>query len=359
MPSRFGPQHPRRGAASLLLAWAAFCATLGTALGGVACANRPPARPVAAVASAVAPTESTMRGTGATSTGSAAGDTARPSPTASATPILPPSFSIEVDPPFVARGETLLVRVDGASAGTVRVGGVRLPLLPSAASSAGSEGAWAVLGVGLYADLGAAGLTVAGSDARGNALGEVTATYTIVDPNRPADDLEVTEVQAALLTPEAAALETRLRAEQFAAFDATPRWRTAFRHPLLAREVTTLFGSGRSINGGPVGDFHSGEDLAADEGTPVTAAAPGRVAWAGAMPIRGASVLIDHGGGVLTGYHHLADTTVVAGQQVEAGALVGHVGSTGFSTGPHLHWEITIYGVNVDPETWTTRLFGR
>jgi murein DD-endopeptidase MepM/ murein hydrolase activator NlpD len=77
------------------------------------------------------------------------------------------------------------------------------------------------------------------------------------------------------------------------------------------------------------------------------------------MPIRGNSVIVDHGGGVKTGYHHLLDTSVVVGQQVEAGALLGHVGSTGFSTGPHLHWELTIFGVNVDPETWTTRVFPR
>ena len=71
------------------------------------------------------------------------------------------------------------------------------------------------------------------------------------------------------------------------------------------------------------------------------------------MPIRGNSVIIDHGGGVKTGYHHLRAILVEVGQEVVAGTVVGEMGSTGLSTGPHLHWELTIYGVNVDPKTWT------
>jgi murein DD-endopeptidase MepM/ murein hydrolase activator NlpD len=255
---------------------------------------------------------------------------------------------VEVDPPFVGQGETLLVRVEGPTEGTIAAAGRTYPLLPR------EGGSWAVVGVGLYAPLGVANLTVTAPGAP-----SVTTRYTVVDSARPADYLVTTEETAALLTPEAAARETQMRGEQFATFDPTPRWRTAFRHPVLAFEVTTQFGSGRSINGGPIGDFHSGEDLAADEGTPVTSAAPGRVSWVGAMPIRGNSVIVDHGAGVKTGYHHLLDTSVVAGQQIEAGALLGHLGSTGFSTGPHLHWELTIFGVNVDPETWTARGFPR
>lgn len=272
-----------------------------------------------------------------------------PAPVATSTQ--PGAFAVQVEPPFVGRGETMLVRVTGATGGTIRAAGRTVPLFSS------PTGAWAVIGVNLYSDFGATTLTVTGRDAQGNDAGTVTATYTVVDPNRPADYLVVTEEVGAILTPEAGAKELQLRAQQFAAFDPTPRWRTAFRHPILAFEVTTQFGSGRSINGGPVGDFHSGQDLAADAGTPVTVAAPGRVAWAGEMPIRGNAVIVDHGGGVMTGYHHLQDFVVSAGQEIEAGTLIGHVGSTGFSTGPHLHWELTIYGVNVDPETWVNRNF--
>ena len=274
-----------------------------------------------------------------------------PTPTAPATSTRPGAFAVQVDPPFVGRGETLLVRVTGPAGGTVRAAGRTVPLFSN------TTGSWAVIGVNLYADFGAATLTVAGRDAQGNDAGSVNATYTVVDPKRPADYLVVTEEVGAILTPEAGAKELQLRAQQFGSFDPTPRWRTAFRYPVVGFEVSTQFGSGRSINGGPVGDFHSGEDLAVDAGTPLAVAAPGRVAWVGEMPIRGNSVIVDHGGGVMTGYHHLQDYIVSAGQQIEAGTLIGHVGSTGFSTGPHLHWELTIYGVNVDPETWVNRNF--
>ena len=68
--------------------------------------------------------------------------------------------------------------------------------------------------------------------------------------------------------------------------------------------------------------------------------------------------LVDHGAGVVTGYHHLLEWNVEVGQTVEAGEVIAKMGSTGFSTGPHLHWEMTIYGVNVDPMTWVGHAFG-
>ena len=156
----------------------------------------------------------------------------------------------------------------------------------------------------------------------------------------------------------AAEIEQALRAyEQFNFFGARPRWEGPLRVPVDDYIQTTAFGEGRSINGGPVTGQHSGVDLANDQGTPILAAAAGRIAWAGAMPIRGNSVLIDHGAGVVTGYHHLFEIDVSVGQTVEAGDAIAKMGSTGFSTGPHLHWEMTIYGINVDPMTWVGRTF--
>ena len=153
-------------------------------------------------------------------------------------------------------------------------------------------------------------------------------------------------------------IEAALRTyEQFNLFQALPRWNGELRIPVDKFIQTTAFGQGRSINGGPVTGQHSGVDLAADAGTPIHAAAAGRVAWTGAMPIRGNSVLLDHGAGVVTGYHHLLEIDVTPGQIVDAGDVIAKMGSTGFSTGPHLHWEMTIYGVNVDPMTWTKRAF--
>jgi murein DD-endopeptidase MepM/ murein hydrolase activator NlpD len=68
--------------------------------------------------------------------------------------------------------------------------------------------------------------------------------------------------------------------------------------------------------------------------------------------VRGNAVMIDHGGGVVTGYWHLQRIAVQPGTLVHAGDVIGEVGTTGLSTGPHLHWEMRIGGVAVDPLQW-------
>ena len=73
------------------------------------------------------------------------------------------------------------------------------------------------------------------------------------------------------------------------------------------------------------------------------------------LTVRGNAVIIDHGWGVHTGFYHLSEINVVVGQQVQMGALVGRVGNTGLSTGAHLHWDMRIRGINVDPYEWTGR----
>ena len=104
---------------------------------------------------------------------------------------------------------------------------------------------------------------------------------------------------------------------------------------------------------GPRGDrFHSGIDFPAPTGAPVQAAATGRVAFAGRHPLGyGLMVGIDHGRGVKTRYAHLSRILVSPGERVASGERVGLVGSTGFSTGPHLHFEVRVRGAAVDPLT--------
>jgi murein DD-endopeptidase MepM/ murein hydrolase activator NlpD len=81
----------------------------------------------------------------------------------------------------------------------------------------------------------------------------------------------------------------------------------------------------------------------------VTAPADAIVALAEPLQVRGNAVILDHGRGVFTGYWHLSELRVTPGQRVAAGDLLGLVGNTGLSTGAHLHWELRIYGIAVDP----------
>ncbi|MGL5867439.1 MAG: M23 family metallopeptidase, partial [Dermatophilaceae bacterium] len=97
---------------------------------------------------------------------------------------------------------------------------------------------------------------------------------------------------------------------------------------------------------------HAGVDLAAAGGTPVTAAHAGRVTFAGAQGSYGNIVVVDHGGGVSTAYAHLSAITTRAGTVVPVGTVIGRVGSTGRSTGNHLHLEVRANGTAVDPVPW-------
>jgi len=120
-----------------------------------------------------------------------------------------------------------------------------------------------------------------------------------------------------------------------------------------AAAMNSAFGATRSYNSGVAQSIHTGADFAAAPGAAIFAAAPGRIALADTFNIRGVSVIIDHGWGVYTNYSHMAERYVEVGQFVQAGDIIGVVGSTGRSTGAHLHWELWVNGVPVDPLQWT------
>ncbi len=98
-----------------------------------------------------------------------------------------------------------------------------------------------------------------------------------------------------------------------------------------------------------VGHTHQGIDYEVGQGTTVKAARGGRVSYAGAQGTYGLLVVIDHGSGVTTKYAHLSRITVSIGDDVQAGQTIGLSGSTGRSTGPHLHFELRKDGKAIDP----------
>ena len=127
----------------------------------------------------------------------------------------------------------------------------------------------------------------------------------------------------------------------------TVRLWTSFARPLAAR-ASGNFGARRVYNG-ETESFHAGLDLAAREGTPVAAAADGRVVLAGDLYFSGGTVLLDHGAGLFTQYFHLSRIDVKEGDAVVKGALLGASGHTGRVTGPHLHWGARLHGARVNP----------
>jgi murein DD-endopeptidase MepM/ murein hydrolase activator NlpD len=125
-----------------------------------------------------------------------------------------------------------------------------------------------------------------------------------------------------------------------------------------AASITSRFGTRRAYNGGGFDRYHSGVDFAGVPGTPIVAPAAGQVVMADTLNVRGRATVIDHGWGVYTGYWHQNEILVQVGDFVETGQVIGMIGSTGRVTGAHLHWELWVNGVAVDPMQWVQQSFG-
>ena len=118
--------------------------------------------------------------------------------------------------------------------------------------------------------------------------------------------------------------------------------------PLDGGEISSFYGLRADPFGGG-SEYHSGLDIAADFGAPVKAAAAGTVTAAGLNGGYGRFISIDHGSGMSTAYGHMSALAVTVGQQVSRGQVIGYVGSSGYSTGPHLHFEVRENGQTENP----------
>ena len=126
-----------------------------------------------------------------------------------------------------------------------------------------------------------------------------------------------------------------------------PLWSAPFLKPRPS-SITGRFGSGRMFNG-RVASRHLGVDFRGKRGAPVYAANRGVVALVDDFFLAGNVVYIDHGGGLVTGYFHLSETLVSAGDTVSRGQIIGRVGASGRVTGPHLHWSARYGAVTLNP----------
>jgi murein DD-endopeptidase MepM/ murein hydrolase activator NlpD len=158
-----------------------------------------------------------------------------------------------------------------------------------------------------------------------------------------------TQQQLDELERESNAIEAELR-KYYGSPEGTrvPAYRGRFRLPVAGR-ITSGFGNRFH----PIlhrTKLHTGLDIAAPTGTPIHAAGPGRVIYSGYRGGYGNCIIIDHGGGIATLYGHCSRLTVGVGANVQAGDVIAAVGSTGFSTGPHCHWEVRVNGTPVNPQ---------
>src|SRR6185503_15232810 len=150
--------------------------------------------------------------------------------------------------------------------------------------------------------------------------------------------LPLDEDGLAALSGKMSQLENRMRAYESVLRE---RGYTPSVWPVIGK-LESGFGGRRNPFGGSSYEFHSGQDIDAAWGDPVVAGASGKVAFVGWQNGYGQLVVIDHGGGLTSRYGHLSHIDIEAGKTVERGQFIGKVGSTGRSTGPHLHYEIRI-----------------
>jgi murein DD-endopeptidase MepM/ murein hydrolase activator NlpD len=137
-------------------------------------------------------------------------------------------------------------------------------------------------------------------------------------------------------------------------------WSGGFVDPVPAaytEAFSAYYGGRRSYNGSGYYYYHTGLDYYSPNGGDIYATAPGKVVLSDSLLLHGNTTLIDHGWGVYTLYAHQTEILVRVGQQVTAGQLIGRVGTTGRSTGAHLHIEVWVGGLQVDPLDWLENIY--
>ncbi len=216
-----------------------------------------------------------------------------------------------------------------------------------------ADGLFALVGISLDARPGLHNLQV-------RATGDATAANftTAFEVKAKAYPAQHLKINPRFLAPSPADQE-RIERETPIIIKAREHWSDAPPENLVlqtpaAGRLSSNFGLRRVLNGEARAP-HAGLDVAVPTGTPVYAAAAGRVLNTGDYFYAGQTVFVDHGQGVITVYLHLSRIDVREGDAVARGATLGAVGATGLVTGPHLHWGVLLNGVYVDPALFLKR----
>jgi murein DD-endopeptidase MepM/ murein hydrolase activator NlpD len=170
------------------------------------------------------------------------------------------------------------------------------------------------------------------------------------------------EVDPTTIDPKVTVPENKVLADLTAPVTPDRLWSGTFASPAYnPKFITDYFGDRRTYNGDPTVYFHTGTDYGGGGDpnfpTPIKAAADGVVMFTGLQIVRGNMTVIDHGWGVYTCYFHQSKFLVKAGDTVKTGQVIGYYGATGRVTGPHLHWEVWVNGIQVDPTDWLEQVY--
>ncbi|MFN8474798.1 MAG: LysM peptidoglycan-binding domain-containing M23 family metallopeptidase [Anaerolineae bacterium] len=275
------------------------------------------------------------------------------------TPLPRPFASVTLDPSQPTQGDTVKVSVSLTQPARVTAT-YHSPELDNLYEYQGipfvSDGPRAVkglIGIHILSDVGEHSLTLTATPDGGEPV-TLTIPVPVLEGDFPTQHITYDPQTAQLLDPDLRAAENGRLAQMFKAGAPEPMWDSLFTIPSHARLTSNYE---RRIANDNRPSAHEGLDFGVPYGTPIPAAAPGVVALAEPLTVRGNTVWVDHGMGVYTGYFHMSQILVKPGQRVETGTILGRVGSTGLSTGAHLHWEVRVNGVYVSPWAWLRTSF--
>jgi murein DD-endopeptidase MepM/ murein hydrolase activator NlpD len=265
-------------------------------------------------------------------------------------PLPPPFLAIELSEPIIFQGRTLVIRVKLAEVAMLSGNFEERSLF---FNDDGTGQFWSITAIHALTEPNVYPLTITATLPNGTQV-TTLQQVTVIEGPYGLEDIQLDGSRGDLLDPELIRVEQEKLDHLWSQLSPRPRWAGPFWYPVetSSLRITSYFGTRRSYNGSQEISFHSGTDFGSDIGTPIYAAAAGRVVLADKLVVRGNAVLIDHGLGLFSGYWHMNQLVVVEGQEVKPGDLIGYLGETGLVTGPHLHWEMRLNGIAVEPLQW-------
>lgn len=257
------------------------------------------------------------------------------------------TLNVNVVPEAPVQGQTMVVRVAMDRAGTINgdFDGQSLTFLYDSPTDA-----WALVGVPVWSEVGPRPLVLEAISPDGQHT-HMNGIISVQQGEFIVQNINLPESRNSLLAAGLRPAEDRYMAEILRDVSPEPLWVGAFGIPAEGRR-TSPFGAHRIYDGGQATGYHGGIDMAAAQGTGIFAPAAGVVVMAEPLFVRGNVIILDHGAGVQSLYFHLSELSVTLGQPVARGDLLGLMGTTGLSTGSHLHWEVRIGEIFVDPDEW-------
>lgn len=265
-------------------------------------------------------------------------------------PLTPPFEAISLSEPTIIQGRTLVVRVTLSEPAALSGSFEGYPIF----FYGNNDGQfWGIIAIHalIRPDIYPIIITATLPDGR-----EVTRfeNVTVIEGPYGTENIQLDSTRGQLLDADLIEVEREKLLSVWSQVSLRPKWEGPFWYPVAADNlrITSNFGTRRQYNDSEELSFHGGTDFGGGIGTPIYAPAAGTVALAERLTVRGNAVLIDHGMGLYSGYWHQSQIVVTEGQEVQQGDLIGYIGDTGLVTGPHLHWEMRLNGIAVEPLQW-------